>query len=77
METVQGKSGRIRLMLCGLTFLVVGWYTNDGYRYVAGVFEKAALCDQINCEQVKVIGDKMVEMELPALKPHQPKKNGP
>lgn len=56
---------------CVVVFMgcaVAGWAANNGYRYMVEVFRKAAQCDQLNCEQMKTEGQKIINSELPVRK---------
>lgn len=50
--------------LCGVIF--TGWQSNNGYRYVNAIFEKAKMCEKTNCETL-VATNEMMAINPPQL----------
>lgn len=48
--------------------LTTGWLLNDAYRYIASVFDKATVCDEIQCLDQQELALKIEEMQLPVTK---------
>lgn len=44
--------------------LVIGWFSNDFYRYCAETWRKAALCDEIQCDSLKAGIDSFPKIKI-------------
>lgn len=63
----SNKQIKIAVMVAAVVFSIVGWYLNDFSRYVQETHRKAALCDQLHCDDLVVAAAKIEQLKLPAV----------
>jgi len=60
------RNFKIVCILGWFGFLVItGWFAKDTYNYLKDIQHKAAMCEEMKCEDVKMFADKL---ELPLTK---------